>query len=417
MVDDGPQQVLIIGFVWPEPTSSAAGKRMLELINLFQAQGWGITFASSAAKTDHMVDLEAMGVKTYSIEINSSTFDEFVKELNPTIVVFDRFVIEEQFGWRVAEHCPKAVRVLDTEDLHFLRRARKKASNKNRSCSKADLLSSEDANREIASIYRSDLSLIISDAEKALLENTFGVPSKLLQYLPFLLDSIDDSTVSNWPEFHQRTHFMTIGNFRHDPNMDAVRYLKKKIWPLIRKQLPDAELHIYGAYVSQEAEQMHQPETGFIIEGRVENAAEVISQGRVMLAPLRYGAGLKGKLIEAMQCGTPSITTNIGAEGIRGNLAWNGAIADDTETFVNAAVGLYKDEERWTKAQRQGIKIINERFSNRAYVDNLINTLRDIYKDLDQHRRQNFIGQMLMHHTTASSKYMSRWIEAKNRNR
>lgn len=409
--------LLIIGFVWPEPQSSAAGKRMVQLVEFFQAQGWNVTFASSAAKTEHMVDLEAMGVNTVSVEINSSTFDEFIRELNPTMVLFDRFVVEEQFGWRVAEQCPNAVRVLDTEDLHFLRRARKKAANKNRSCTEADLRSAKDAKREIASIYRSDLSLIISDAEQDLLENTFGVPSELLQYLPFFLDAIDPSIKSNWPDYSQRKDFMTIGNFRHDPNMDAVRYLKSEIWPLIRKQLPDAQLHIYGAYVSQEAEQMHDLATGFIIEGRAQDAVEVISKAKVMLAPLRFGAGLKGKLIEAMQCGTPSVTTNIGAEGMQGELSWSGIIADKTKEFAGAAVRLYNDEEAWKSAQEQGALIINKRFAQGDFKRALMDKLNSIQRNLDRHRRQNFTGQMLMHHTAASSKYMGRWIEAKNRNR
>lgn len=417
MTEDDPQHVLIIGFVWPEPNSSAAGRRMLELIDLFKAQGWEVTFASSATKTEHMVDLEAMGVQTSTIEINSSPFDKFVRELDPSVVLFDRFVVEEQFGWRVAEQCPNAVRVLDTEDLHFLRRERKKASNMNRSCTVADLLTSEDAKREVASIYRSDLSLIISDAERELLENTFDVPANLLQYVPFLLEPIDDSKISRWPGFYQRKHFMTIGNFRHDPNMDAVRYLKKTVWPLIRKQLPDAQLHIYGAYVSQEAEQMHDPKTGFIVEGRAKDATEVITKGRVMLAPLRFGAGLKGKLVEAMQCGTPSVTTSIGAEGIRGKLEWSGVVTDDSEMFADAAVRLYQDKKRWLQAQEQGIKIINEHFSGRDFKSAFLDRLIGIQMDINQHRQENFTGQMLMHHTAASSKYMSRWIEAKNRNR
>ncbi|MEL7834234.1 glycosyltransferase [Fodinibius sp. Rm-B-1B1-1] len=411
------QHVLIIGFVWPEPSSSAAGKRMVQLIELFQAQGWQVTFASSAAKTEHMVNLESLGVNTRSIEINSSTFDTFVADLRPSIVLFDRFVVEEQFGWRVAEQCPNAVRVLDTEDLHFLRRARKKAVNESRSCTEADLRSSKDAKREIASIYRSDLSLIISDTEQDLLENTFGVQSDLLQYLPFVLEAITPSTASNWRDYGQRKDFMTIGNFRHAPNMDAVRYLKKQMWPLIRKQLPDAQLHIYGAYVSQEAEQMHDPDSGFIIEGRAPNAADVISEAKVMLAPLRFGAGLKGKLIEAMQCGTPSITTTIGAEGIQGNLSWGGVIADEPEKFADAAVRLYNDEEVWKASQEQGALIINKRFAQVDFKRALIDQITHIQRNLDQHRRQNFTGQMLMHHTAASSKYMGRWIEAKNRNR
>lgn len=414
---DDQQHVLIIGFVWPEPNSSAAGKRMLELIHLFRDQGWEVTFASSAAQTDHMSNLENIGIDQVSIKMNSSTFNEFVRELNPSIVLFDRFVVEEQFGWRVAEECPDALRILDTEDLHFLRRGRKKAHNENRACTNEDLLLSKDAKREIASIFRSDLSLIISESEMDLLQNVFDVDKGLLQYLPFLLDPMTDDEKNALPDFGDRSDFVTIGNFRHPPNMDAVRYLKKKIWPLIRKELPDARLHVYGAYVTQQAEQMHNPEEGFLVKGRVEDATRVVANAKVLLAPLRFGAGLKGKLVEAMQCGTPSVTTSMGAEGMtRDKDNWAGIIADDPEDFAAAARNLYCVEKAWDDAQEKGFLILNNKFIKPGFDKQLIEKLNYLQKHLQEHRAQNFIGQMLMHHTAESTKYMGRWIEAKNKN-
>ncbi|WP_445666249.1 glycosyltransferase [Fodinibius sp. AD559] len=414
---DDQLHVLIIGFVWPEPNSSAAGKRMLELIHLFKDQGWEVTFASSAAETDHMSNLEDIGIDQVSIKMNSSTFNEFVRELNPSIVLFDRFVVEEQFGWRVAEECPDALRILDTEDLHFLRRARKKAHNENRVCTNEDLLSSKDAKREIASIFRSDLSLIISYTEMDLLRNVFNIDSDLLQYVPFLLDPMTDDEKNALPDFSDRSDFVTIGNFRHPPNMDAVRYLKKKIWPLIRKELPDARLCVYGAYVTQEAEQMHSPEEGFLVKGRIEDAKQVVANAKVLLAPLRFGAGLKGKLVEAMQCGTPSVTTSMGAEGItRDRDNWAGIIVDDPEDFAAAARNLYCAEKTWNDAQEKGFLILNKEFIKPDFNRQLIERLNYLQKHLQEHRAHNFIGQMLMHHTAESTKYMGRWIEAKNKN-
>ena len=120
------KKLLIIGFVWPEPKSSAAGGRMMQLISIFKENGFEITFASAAQDSDFMIDLAEFGVIKRSIELNSSSFDDFIKELNPDVVLFDRFMIEEQFGWRVIENCPKAIRILDTEDLHFLRKARER---------------------------------------------------------------------------------------------------------------------------------------------------------------------------------------------------------------------------------------------------------------------------------------------------
>ncbi|MFM2367906.1 MAG: hypothetical protein RL619_202, partial [Bacteroidota bacterium] len=170
---DQVQKILIIGFVWPEPNSSAAGGRMMQLISLFRAQGFRITFASPAQNSDFMVDLDEYEVDKKSIELNNSSFDLFVKDLNPTVVLFDRFMMEEQFGWRVAENCPDALRILDTEDLHCLRLARQKAFNENRIFTTSNLLSEDIAKREIASILRCDLSLIISEFEMEILESIF----------------------------------------------------------------------------------------------------------------------------------------------------------------------------------------------------------------------------------------------------
>ena len=121
------QQVLIIGFVWPEPSSSAAGGRMVQLISIFKEHRFDVTFASPAMDSDYMIDLDSLGVTKKSIALNCSSFDVYVKELNPAVVLFDRFMVEEQFGWRVQQECPQAFTVLDTEDLHFLRKARQKA--------------------------------------------------------------------------------------------------------------------------------------------------------------------------------------------------------------------------------------------------------------------------------------------------
>ena len=190
-------KLLIIGFVWPEPKSSAAGCRMMQLINVFLSEGYAITFASPCAKSNNAFNLESLGVTQIEIELNNSSFDEFVSKLNLDIVLFDRFMMEEQFGWRVAENCPEALRILDTEDLHCLRKAREQSFKDDMHLDKSYLFR-DIAKREIASIYRSDLSLIISEAEMSILQNDFGVPENILHYfcLLYTSDAADDvSTV------------------------------------------------------------------------------------------------------------------------------------------------------------------------------------------------------------------------------
>ena len=410
------QQVLIIGFVWPEPNSSAAGGRMVHLISIFKAQGFEVTFASPAMDSDYMVDLESLGVSKKSIALNCSSFDVFVKKLNPTIVLFDRFMMEEQFGWRVAENCPDALRLLDTEDLHCLRLSRQKAFKENRHFSTDDLLIEDVAKREIASILRCDVSLMIAEYEMELLQTIFKINPDLLYYLPLLLEPIEDLSIQKLPPFEERNNFVFIGNFLHEPNWNAVQYLKETIWPLIRKQMPEAVLEIYGAYPSQKVLQLQQPKQGFHIMGRADDAQEVVKNARVVLASLRFGAGIKGKLVEAMQCGTPSVTTTIGAESMCGDLPWNGFIADDAQVFADKAVELYQDKTIWLKAQEYGFEIIEKRYLKSVFTDDFVKYILKVQSDLKQHRLHNFMGTLLQHHTLTSTKYMSRWIEEKNKN-
>lgn len=408
------RNLLIIGSVWPEPMSSAAGSRMMQLIQLFLSEGYKIIFASTAAESPYMMDFKSKNVQQATIELNNSSFDVFVSELNPAIVLFDRFMTEEQFGWRVAYNCPDALRILDTEDLHCLRYARQKAIKEKRAFSADDLIS-DLSKREIASILRCDLSLIISTYEMELLQDFFKVDEALLHYIPFMLEPISDMHINAFPAFEEREHFISIGNFLHEPNWDAVEFLKNEIWPLIKNQLPEAELHIYGAYPSQKVFELHNPKQGFIIKGRAENAIEVMKKARVCLAPLRFGAGLKGKLIDAMITGTPSVTTFVGAEAMHGALPWNGAIADTAKEIAEAAIRLYTNKTEWKQAQQNAVNIINIHYPQKITQEQLLHKIDAVMCNLKRHRLKNFTGAMLMHHLLMSTKYMSRWIEEKNK--
>jgi len=405
-------KILIIGFVWPEPCSSAAGVRTMELIEAFLQQKWKVIFASPATRTDHMINLESLGIATHNIEVNSHSFDDFVSRIAPDIVLFDRFMMEEQFGWRIEKKCPGALRILDTSDLHFLRDARHQALKQNRTMTDSDLFS-DMAKREIASIYRSDLTLLISEFEMELLKQKFAIPETLIHHTPFMFEKSD--IVNPLPAFEQRQHFITIGNFRHTPNWDSVLWLKQEIWPLIRKRLPETEMHIFGSYPPKKATQLHEPKNGFMIRGWAPDALEVMKQARVCLAPLRFGAGIKGKLADAMLAGTPSVTTPIGAEAMTLGGEWCGYIEEQAEDFAEAAVRLYSNPNLWIEKQKYCFKIISQLFNKNDNSEKLISRIMTVKNGLKEHRLHNFTGAMLRHHHHRSTEFMSRWIEAKNR--
>ena len=403
---------LIIGLQYPEPQSTAAGERMLQIIRLLKSFDFVIYFASSKPRNQYSIDLEFLSVTQHHINLNDKNVDVWLNNLQPDMVIFDRFITEEQFGWRVDEQCPLALKILDTEDLHFLREKREVDLKKSKNHNDENFLSDK-AKRELAAIYRCDWSLMISKVEIDILTKTYNIPRQLLFYLPFVYETgklLDYKT----PTYAERTHFVSIGNFKHKPNLDMVQHLYKNIWSKIRKKLPKAEWHIYGAYCPEHIQQLHNHEKGVIVKGRANEVLSTLENYKVMLAALRFGAGLKGKCLDSMRAGTPSITTEFGAEGIASTDNWSGFIENHPEDFVQKAVKLYTDESLWTNKQKQGFKILKTKFDIQLFRDKFQNKITESLQNLRAYRQQNITGELLKHHHHRSTKFMSLWIEAKN---
>jgi glycosyltransferase involved in cell wall biosynthesis len=420
--------VVIIGYVWPEPNSSAAGQNMQSIITRCVSNNFNVSFLTAASESEHKADLSTLGVDTYSVALNCSSFNTLIEKLKPDVVIFDRYMTEEQFSWRVRESCPDAVRILNTEDMHSLRQARHDAV-KRCGDAKYAALNSELAQREIAAIIRSDLTLIISESEMALLTEHYGVPKSQLYYHPLVVGP----TPSYSTTFEERAHFIHIGNFRHAPNWDAVLHLKQTLWPAIKKALPHAELHIYGAYPPKKATQLHNDKQGFLVKGWAEDVTSLMASAKVLIAPLRFGAGIKGKLLDAMRCSTPSITTWVGVEGIISTSKndrtecssqtdlWPGAVCSTDitkpeviEDYVNQAVSLYTNKDVWESASLQAKNTLDI-FSAKQPGISLTDKMISLKNEINAHRKTLFMQSLLWHQTLNASKYMSQWIEAKNK--
>lgn len=400
-------KILIIGKVWPEPNSSAAGVRMMQLIDIFLENEFEVNFACTAQSTGNEILLEPLGVKTYSIKVNDSEFDRFLLNLHPDMVMYDRFMTEEQFGWRVREQLPASLTLLDSEDLHFLRKGRQEGIKKRGGILEEDLYN-DTTKREIASILRTDLTLVISKYEMTLLEEKFQISRSKLFYLP-----IQASKAEEIIPFEERKDVVFIGNFMHDPNWDAVLQLKN-IWKQWTNKPKHIHLRIYGAYPPQKAYGLNSERDQFHIMGRATSAKEVISNARLLIAPIRFGAGLKGKLIEAMQYGTPTITTTIGAEGLGDKEHWGGVVEDNLEMWPTIVASLFDDKTGWESAQGIGFENLN-RLNKDFKIDDFVQRIRSLMKGIHRHRQDNFLGEVLHHHTIRSTEYLSRWIEEKNK--
>lgn len=399
---------LLIGKTWPEPASTAAGRRTLDILRVLQMLG-DVHVASPAQPTEFSLTLEPLGMTGHDIAVNDDAFDDWLTRLAPDIVVFDRYMMEEQFGWRVQTVCPNAVRVLDTSDLHCLREAREAALLSDQPLN----LFNDTALRELAAIVRCDLTLMVSPVEMQILIEQFGVAEDLLHHTPFMLTPLPET--SSLRPFGERQHLMMIGNFLHGPNWDATRWLREQ-WPAWRQLFPHGtEVHVYGGYASEKVYQLHKPELGFHIKGRADNAPETLSRYRLNLAYLRYGAGIKGKVADGWLAGTPNIANAIAAEGMHGDMPWGSAISNEPEAFFRTAAQLYVDETAWQVAVEQGRKIAAQCHDSLAESVALSGRLAELHDDLAAHRQQNIWGRILQQQQYRATEFMSRWITEKNR--
>ena len=420
------QSIALITYVWPESRSSAAGFRNLNLIDFFREQDWEVHCLSAASLNEFSDELKERGVQPHSIKLNCDSFDNLLTKIAPTMVIFDRFVTEEQYGWRVEKCLPQTLRVLDTQDLHFLRKQRELLVSTKKSCDtiqseKQLIMDTKDSNnkfqdeelRELSSIYRCDLSLIISSYEMELLETKYEIPSKLIHHFPFCYEEPKPTL-----PFEERKHFCFIGNFRHTPNLDGIRWFIQNCWSDIRHAIGSVELHLYGAYPSKEVTGWTNPKLGIRFCGSPENQFEKLSMYRASVAPLRFGAGLKGKITDSWLVGTPVLSTVIGAEGMQNeNNSWGGLIVNSPSEFLNASLKLYEDRNTWQESQSIGYEILNTQFERGKIFKELGTRINELLQCREHERGKNLIGSLLRHNQHRSMEYFGRWLTEKDRNK
>ncbi|CAI8199349.1 MAG: glycosyltransferase family 4 protein [Flavobacteriaceae bacterium] len=409
------QKLLCISTVWPEDKATAAGVRLMGLLDML-APSFELHFAASSKDQNAKKFLEKTDVFCHEIHLNDPGFKKLLQELLPQVVLFDRFIAEEQFGWIVRETLPEALCILDTEDLHSLRASRALSLKNNRPFSLDFWKEQQITHRELASIYRSDLSLIVSSYEHQLLIREWELSEHLLMLLPLSYKPLEDSVVNELAPYDQTQGYVFIGNGLHKPNVDAIKWLYAHIWPLILKLQPQATINIYGAYLPQEILELDRAKKGFHVRGHIVPTANAFKTARVNLAPLRFGAGIKGKILDGFRFGVPNITTEIGAEGMQYEKEWPGLIANSAAHFAEAAVSLHENESLWQEKRNLGLVHMDKYYNANHHSKELINKLESIRSSLQSHRRSHIQTQVLSSQAFMASKYLSLWIQEKNKN-
>lgn len=399
-----PQAVFFVN-LWPEPRSSAAGVRTYEMSLFIRRLGYQLIGVAPGAASVHSEAWERSGTRVLSCDPNSSQAAEILKTLTPELVIYDRFYTEEKFGWRARELWPEALQMIDTSDLHCLRGARQRAHLAGSEVLEPhDDFFGDDLLREMASLHRADVCLVVSSYEAEWL-NRQGFEKKRVCFLPFSAQA--DRALKAQTD---RRGFSFLGNYLHAPNVDAVRWLESELWPALREHLPAAELHLYGAYPPQAISQLH-GKSGIFSHGFIEDHRQALARHEVMLAPLRFGAGIKGKILEAWATGTPVLGTPLAFE----SMGTGFAEFTDAVEFVDQIQNLQKPE-CWHKNVQQGLAQLENKFEQEIIFKTFATFLENSMLDLAE-MRKSLIGRLLRYHGAQSLKYFSQWIEEKNKNR
>jgi glycosyltransferase involved in cell wall biosynthesis len=408
-------RVIIFSTVWPEPSSSAAGVRQMQWVHLFLGMGYAVTLVSpSKMKGENdwgHLDLP-LGVEVLPLPLNREEVKEDLKRLSPQIVMFDRFILEEQFGPHVYEACPQALILMETQDLHFVRRARDDLKVKFLTLETlpTNFYQTETALRETSSLMRVDYSFVVSSFEEKILRDEFKIGAEKVKWVPFFYEKPIEVRERRLP-FASKKDFCWIGNFRHEPNMDGLRWFRNEIWPIIRKQLPEARIEIYGAYPPEEVMAWNNVKNGIEVKGSALTLDEVFESARVNLAPLRFGAGVKGKIMEGFRYGVPCVSTKIGSEGLFGQFP--GYEANTAQDFANACVKLHEDEREWKKYSLMALEKMMEVCAAAARVPELKTLITELLEKKKSGAVPDWMSRVMRFENNQSRYYFTKWIEAK----
>ncbi|MDR3444384.1 MULTISPECIES: glycosyltransferase [unclassified Dyella] len=350
----GHRHILIVDALTPDPNRDSGSLRLVNIMRLLREMGWRVTFMADNRRSTpaEISRLGAMGVrvlcKPWAPALPAWLAHEG-KSLD-AVMLCRHYVMAPHLPL-IRKMAPKAKLLFDTVDLHFLREQRAAAHDDNPALAKQAQASRE---TELSLIRASDITFVVSPVEQKLI--AAEVPEARVELL------------SNVHELFGRTHayqeregLVFVGGFAHPPNIDAVNWLVDDIYPRIRQQRPDIELHLIGDIPESEQRRLDLP--GVHIHGRVADLGPWMERSRIALAPLRYGAGVKGKVNMAMSHGLPVVASTIASEGMNLERGESVLVADDGASFASAILCLYDDPDLWLRLSDGGLRNIRDHFS------------------------------------------------------
>jgi GT2 family glycosyltransferase/glycosyltransferase involved in cell wall biosynthesis len=355
----GNKLALIIEETLPTPDKDSGSRRMVAMIESLQKLGYKVTFWPNdlTKKEPYAKNLQQMGVEVVYGNID---FMQFAKHYGHfyNLVIMSRPEICAKYINICRTLFTNAQLVYDTVDLHYIRLARQAEVE----TANAELLLEQSKWYEILEkglMERVDATLVVSEKEVEILKDS-GVNSKI--GIVSNIHTIHDESFD--VKFEERKDIVFLGNYAHLPNRDALIWFNNEIFPLIEKGLKNVKLHVVGANMPPEIEKSLTSKN-YIVDGFVsdEELFKILQHSRVFVAPLRYGAGVKGKIGQSIEHGLPVVTTSIGAEGMYLTNTESCMEANDAAGFAKAVINLYDDKKLWLNIQKNAKISLVEHFS------------------------------------------------------
>ena len=343
----GYKRILIIDHSLPMPDRDSGSLRMFQILTILHQLGHRVTFIPHNLANIHPYasELRKHGIEVFLrphitdvtayIEAQAKKYDA---------VILSRCGTAKKHIGTVRLHAPRSHVIFDTVDLHFLRTAREAELTQK---AEAKMLAEQTQEQEYSLIKEADETWVVSEAERELLLHDF--PGKQIEVVSNIVNIQAPKT-----SFAERADFLFIGSFLHPPNVDAVLYFVNDIYPLVAQTLPAVKFYIIGHQAPPEIVALGSE--NIIVVGAVPEVLSFFESVKLSVAPLRYGAGVKGKINQSMGLGVPVVATSIAVEGMLLEHGEDVLIGDTPSDFADAVVELYRNEQLWSRLSRNSLK-------------------------------------------------------------
>ena len=350
-----PRRALIIDACTPEPDKDSGSVRMTHLMEILRELGYQVSFLADnrAYVAGYTEALQQRGVEVWFhpwADASAGVLEEIGATID--VVLISRHYIARNYVSQVRRHCPNARLLFDTVDLHYLREERLAALEQDPELAATAARTKQE---ELGVARSCDATLVVSPHEQAVLNE--------------VAPEIEVAVVSNIHHVHgrhkpfaERRDIMFVGGYQHPPNIDAVQWFVSEVLGLVRQQLPDVVFHIIGSKAPPEVRRLGQVE-GVEFHGFVPAIEPWLDNCRLSVAPLRYGAGVKGKVNSSMSRGQPVVATSPAVEGMFVLPGEDVLVADAPQAFADAVIAAYTDEALWTRLSDGGLANVEKYFS------------------------------------------------------